>query len=115
IRISKQSILFSISVNLKSLKVGDESEDIVATINVYPNPAANDFTLSVKLEGANEQACNITMTNILGQQIFEKTTTLSAGSLAENIALPDELRCGLYVVTVRINGVTYNQRLMVVK
>jgi hypothetical protein len=78
-------------------------------LKLYPNPASDDFTLAMQFAGVDELACSISMTNTLGQRIFEKTTTLSGGSLTEKITLPNELPAGLYMVTVRINGAVYNQ------
>ncbi|MFH1296322.1 MAG: T9SS type A sorting domain-containing protein [Bacteroidota bacterium] len=82
----------------------------VAALSIYPNPANGKAFVKVKAREAAEARCIVV--DLLGQTVLEQTFTLNMG---ENVQVLDliNLRKGIYIVRLTINGETVNQKLIV--
>jgi hypothetical protein len=69
-----------------------------ATVNVYPNPA--NGILNVSLTGLNNGAAQVTIVNMLGQQVKMSSTTGGATQFDIN-----ELPTGCYIVNCTRDGI----------
>ena len=73
-----------------------------SNIRMYPNPTSSVFTIE-----ANELIENVTLFNVLGQQVLAKTSNSTSVTL--DVA---NLQTGVYVVKTMIGGVASTSRLV---
>jgi hypothetical protein len=69
---------------------------------MYPNPTSSVFTIE-----ANDVIENVTLYNVLGQQVLAKTS--NGNSVTLDVA---NLQTGVYVVKTMIGGVASTSRLV---
>lgn len=100
----------------------DETGNLSVSSSVFPNPATNQITLQLELQKsgvlyseANSENAEITITNILGKTVFEKTSPFINGSLHEEIFLDNNFTQGMYLVKVSSGQQHWEKPLMVVK
>ena len=84
-----------------SLNTGLENEDSFATLQVYPNPAADKITIT-QTEAAH---FSVALFNILGKEVLSQTVEASELTIAT-----DHLPTGLYVLKVKIGTKSYTEK-----
>ena len=77
-------------------------------INIYPNPSTNFF--NIELDMNQLQKTNISITNLLGQEIYNKEI-LALGKFIETINLTDYPK-GLYNLTINSFEKTSDYRII---
>lgn len=85
----------------------------IATLSLYPNPIAkgNDLNVVINLMQSNSTV-NLTMYDITGKQVYKTSVNNQTGLKA--LAVPtSNLRAGLYVVALDVNGSTAVQKVSV--
>lgn len=81
-------------------------------MNVFPNPAVNNATVSFELNG--EAAVNVTVTDLAGQVVYTNNLGNVAG--AQNVEINTaSMANGVYMVNVEANGAVSTQKLVVRK
>ena len=80
------------------------------SFSVYPNPASNSTFVRVNLpEGVH---ATFVIVDLLGKQVLQQEFDLRAGHNLQEINLAD-LRKGIYITRLTMNGKTLNQKLIV--
>lgn len=81
-------------------------------MNVFPNPAVNNATVSFELNG--EAAVNVSVTDLAGQVVY--TNNLGSVAGAQNVEINTaSIASGVYMVNVEANGVVSTEKLVVRK
>ena len=100
----------------------DPAGDLTFSSRVFPNPATNLITLQLKLQkadiaypGTNSHDATITINNVLGEPLFEKTSPFINGNLDEEIFLDNHFTPGMYLVKISSGEQHWNKPLMVIK
>ncbi|TSA26928.1 MAG: T9SS C-terminal target domain-containing protein [Bacteroidetes bacterium] len=81
-----------------------------AALAIYPNPASEKAFLKITSKEAADGRCVVM--DLLGKTVLEQSFTLKSGENVEELSLLN-LRKGIYVVRLTINGETVNQKLIV--
>lgn len=79
------------------------------TIAVYPNP--NDGTFRIQLNGYNDAQVQVMITNTVGQQVYNKSTTLASDVEVIDISL--QLASGAYFVKVLSGSEIQNSTIII--
>ena len=98
------NIIFAVRVNPTDLPGFDHVEEVVnpmTSARVYPNPATN--VLNVEVNASQSSDVIMSVFNIMGQKVAEKTGNISTGINTLSINT-NELSSGVYFVTVKANG-----------
>ena len=74
------------------------------SLEIYPNPAASQFTLSLKLDNGINTVAKIEILNTLGQTVYSQESTVVNGSLKNEISLDHALAEGVYMIKVNIEA-----------
>jgi hypothetical protein len=82
-------------------------------MNVFPNPAADQLNIQVT-NLADDASGNISITNLLGQVLFQQETSFTAGDNLNRVSLKD-FPSGIYTVYLSLNGKEVKQQLVVTK
>lgn len=91
--------LYIDDIKTQGFPVSTEKEELETSLNVYPNPAVNDFNVSFEINQASDM--NITLVNGIGQTIRTiSNETFAAGEHLINVNTAD-LAAGTYFVTIR--------------
>lgn len=85
-----------------------------ALFEVYPNPSAGDFNLSMELN-TTETNAQVAVLNMLGEQIYSGNMTIAFGTVNETISLPEATSAGMYIVRVMVAGQEFTKQLSIVK
>jgi hypothetical protein len=86
------------------LSVADEIFNL-QTINVYPNPARNNFT--IELKGSN--TLQVIITDVLGKTVYKKTTTNNRLEIIRD----DKFTPGVYLIrAIGDNQKVFNQKII---
>lgn len=83
------------------------------SFSVYPNPAADRFTISLTSNNSSAEDATIELINPLGQVVLTEKATLNEGELNKSISIAQQFSWGLYHVRVIIGNVTYDQHLLI--
>ncbi|HYV90676.1 MAG TPA: T9SS type A sorting domain-containing protein [Chitinophagales bacterium] len=81
-----------------------------AEMNIYPNPTTGTFTFDLKLNNEENEEAVIQVLNMMGQVVYDKTTTVANGVLQKEIQLSDVAN-GVYLVKVTVNGDVYSAQI----
>lgn len=73
----------------------------ISDVNIFPNPASGDFTLTGTIGTANDNTVNIDIRDLKGSSVYQRAVTVRNGSLNEQLSLSGQLADGIYLVTVR--------------
>ena len=73
----------------------------IADMNIFPNPANGDFTLTGSIGSANDNEVNIDIRDLKGSLVYQRSVTVHNGTLNEPLSLSGQLSDGIYLVTVR--------------
>jgi len=83
--------------------------EINSSVNIYPNPATDNVTISFT---AINEIADIKIYDITGKQLINKTVDANMGSYKMNLS---ELNRGIYFVQVAIGNTTTTKKLSLVK
>ena len=82
------------------------------TLELYPNPVADQFTLHLQLPSLSNQAADIFLLNTLGQVIYSTHASAGNGALNQVIAMPAAAAAGWYVVKVVMSDQVMERKLL---
>ena len=68
---------------------------------LIPNPNNGQFTVKGNLDANNSEEVTLTITDLLGQQVYNDNVTTKGGLLNEQIQLNGTLANGMYLLNVR--------------
>jgi hypothetical protein len=85
------SIVMHVTTGLNTMATGN-------TLSIVPNPTKGRFTITGKM--ATDGLATITICNVLGQEVYKQTTSITAGTLTQDVVLAQHLAAGTYIVTV---------------
>lgn len=75
-------------------------------LSISPNPASGNITIRTSLN--NSKAARISIVNLAGKNVIEKTANIHNGQLIEELSV-SSLQRGIYFVNILVNGVTINR------
>lgn len=102
-------ILNGINIDLGNcVRIGETGAQ--TSLNIYPNPAT-DFAMIV-FNGTEGADFNLTMVDIAGRVVMTERGTAAEGQNQRNVVV-SEMASGIYFVTLQINGVSEQIRVMV--
>ena len=93
--------------------VGIEENTLVSSMNVYPNPANEEATVSFELANASDVA--ITVTDLSGKAVYSTSMSNVAAGLTEVAINTSSLSNGVYVVNVSSDNAVSTQQLVIRK
>ncbi len=88
------------AVNVGRYNTNVENLTVHKDLKVYPVPAKNEVNFA--FESVIAGNANITITNAMGQTIYEDNKTVSAGEQSVNIPIQGILNAGIYIATIKI-------------
>lgn len=100
---------FYVKVNDCS-KYGSLESNEPGTVRIIPNPAIG-YT-EVHFESSTQEQLELTLVNMLGQQVYRKMITTTEGGNMTRIDLR-QLRSGVYVISLVRNNGTFTERLVI--
>jgi len=108
---SFENNLYVDDINLKNVSppVGIEEKDLINNINLYPNPAQNQFSIEINL--VDNYSAVIKITNLQGQLVYSNSV-LDQNQLIVNT---QHFESGVYFVNVRIDGLNKTEKLVISK
>ncbi len=77
-------------------------------MTLFPNPAKNNFT--IKFPNNIGKTLQLSLIDISGRILYQNNRVIN--SSAENFILPPDLSKGIYFVSIEINGVAINKKLI---
>ncbi|HEY6161589.1 MAG TPA: LamG-like jellyroll fold domain-containing protein, partial [Bacteroidia bacterium] len=80
-------------------------------INVYPNPNAGDFNVSIS--GAGDHEVLVVITDVLGREFYSKLIPVGNSNYLLSIDGSQALAAGVYIVTASSDNKLYNQKIVV--
>lgn len=95
--------------------VGFNEIENTSSFIISPNPATEMVTLQLQLQNSGSFNTAITITNVLGEIVFERTSPLVNGLLREEISVGKEFPQGIYLVKVSSEELMWSRLLMVMK
>lgn len=99
-----------ITVNVNPCLGVDENTDMLSRMNIYPNPNDGLFTFNLDMPGTADFV--LTVTDILGKNIYSKSQERITGIYSENIDLKG-VDAGIYFATIQIEGKTYVKKVVI--
>ncbi len=99
-----------ITVNVDPCLGVDENTDMLSRMNIYPNPNDGLFTFNLDMPGTADFV--LTVTDILGKNIYSKSQERITGMYSENIDLKG-VDAGIYFATIQIEGKTYVKKVVI--
>jgi len=83
--------------------------------SLTPNPADKFFNLSMQLLTKENLNATISITNLLGQEVFNKESSILNGSLEEVISFDEKIPEGMYLVKVGFGSHQFTRALFVAR
>ncbi len=83
-----------------------QKEDMNKALQLYPNPAKNEFHISIDKIIQPNEIKNIIVCNLYGEKVLE------TNKYSEKVSLIN-IPCGVYVVTVMVGDYQLNQKLII--
>ena len=80
-----------------------------AAFNLYPNPNTGIFTLKGIMEAGNTAPVHISITDMMGRNIYTATATPTNGTIELPIELGSELASGVYIL--HLQAAEYSQKM----
>jgi hypothetical protein len=96
--------------NLDGITNVDEINNSLASVQIYPNPASENTSVSIKLD--SEAKVEMRMLDISGKVMLAKNFGSLVGTLTETINTSD-LSSGIYLVELTIGGNKVTKRLVI--
>ncbi len=87
--------------------IGDQKP---AAFRIYPNPASGQAFMKIRVQESTEAQCKVI--DLLGKTVLEQEISLNMGENIQAINL-DNVRQGIYIIRLTIDGETMNQKLVV--
>ncbi|MFN0275236.1 MAG: MopE-related protein [Chitinophagales bacterium] len=86
----------------------------IITLNIFPNPTSDHFTIEIQSTEIQSADIKISITNMLGEEIFSETARLISGELNKTIQLTETLVSGIYTVKIISGKHTLSEQLIIV-
>ena len=102
--------VFTDQQSFKTLPAKLSGDAELLSFEVYPNPAHN--VLNLELNDMTEGTITVRMTNLVGQQVYEKKDAVYDGENIISIPVID-MNAGIYVVEIFAGDQRYVQKVMV--
>ncbi len=83
-----------------------------STLQLYPNPVTETFTLDLQLKATTPSAASIYLLNSLGQIVFSSNEITGNGELRKEIMMPQSASSGWYIVRVVLNDQVIEKKLL---
>ena len=96
--------------NFTTISPASIDDQQVAAFSIYPNPATGKAFIKATTRETAEAHC--ILVDLLGKTVLEQAFTLNLGENLQVLNL-DNLRKGIYIVRLTINGETVNQKLII--
>ncbi len=77
----------------------------ISKLSIIPNPNNGVFTLSGSIGSMSGTELTVSVTNVLGQEVYNKTITVNGDRVEEPIVLPSNTASGIYLLSVIADGV----------
>ena len=103
---------YSATASFTTLFRLSETSNADGEINIYPNPAADNFTIA--LENFNEGEANIKLFDMLGNIILEDIISVTENNNS-TILNVSAIANGMYLLSVEQNGFTLNKQVVIAK
>ncbi|MCF8451214.1 MAG: Ig-like domain-containing protein [Taibaiella sp.] len=71
-----------------------------AAFTLNPNPNNGSFVVMGRIGATQQQDVNISVTNVLGQSVYNRTVTVTNGNLNEQVIMPAGTPAGTYLASV---------------
>lgn len=91
------------------------SEVAESSMNVYPNPTDDQFTIQLNMGNGFNGNADIFVMNMVGEVVHTTQTAVINGTLTSDILLSDNIAGGVYLVKVVADGQQFNKQLSIVK
>jgi len=88
----------------------EEAGDMSSVLQLFPNPTAGTFTLDLKLDDEENSQVIIQVLNMLGQVVYDETTSVTNGALQKEIQLRDAAN-GMYMVKVTVGDEVFSSQI----
>lgn len=108
---SKEILQAGYAINGFSPAGLDENDEVVTSLNLYPNPASSSTTIAFDL--VDQQEVKLQVYNLLGQRVINKTLTNNKVGRNTAVVSTDELHNGVYTVELLIGNSKKSKRLIV--
>ncbi|MBX7110126.1 MAG: T9SS type A sorting domain-containing protein [Chitinophagales bacterium] len=87
------------------------SNDKSTSLNLYPNPTCENFTLNLQFHSALNQSVSIQLLNVLGQIIYSSQEFVN-GELTKVVTMPSSATSGWYIVRVVMSDQVMEKKLL---
>jgi PKD repeat protein len=85
-----------------------------AHVSIYPNPSAGLFTLGINNASINAGKAQISITDILGENVYSAQESINSGSISKSIDIQN-MADGAYFMKVMVGDKAYIQKLIINK
>ena len=96
------------------VKTCRETEITNIGFNVYPNPAANNFTVELKTN-LIEKSAVIKVFNLIGEEVYFINASVNNGYISERITIQNDIPGGVYIVKVIVGEEEFASQLVIQK
>lgn len=98
-----------------SCSAGTSTEDSASSImNVFPNPAAGEFSVDLKILEPESRKIEYKVVNLLGETVFSETATSPSNQYLHSFST-EKLISGIYIISSNTGCARYNKKLVVIK
>ncbi|HYV92649.1 MAG TPA: MopE-related protein, partial [Chitinophagales bacterium] len=108
---SKTSAGVKVTNSCKSDLSDEQTIDVA--LNIYPNPAHDQFVIEMDLGSEEEAHADIQIFNSLGQQVYSQRAEVSGGRLREEVNSLSDLSAGNYFVRVIVGEKIFTEKVMI--
>lgn len=109
---ASKALMIRLNVNSTVSAIDQNKMTEVGLVNIYPNPNQGIFTLELaKLHRTFGTEYFVSISNILGQEVYSKTIDIVASSI-EEIDLSN-IEKGVYLIEINHNGDVYTEKLII--
>jgi hypothetical protein len=107
----KSSCTDTFKVEVDIWNTGLKENKMLNNVIIYPNPFGNE--LSVSFESLANQQADLSITNVLGQQVYSHQINTKSGINLFNLNNVNSLeRNGIYFIKLAIDNQTYTYKIM---
>lgn len=104
--LSKASDRFSIRIEQR---LGVNENNLFSDIRLFPNPI-NDNSFNISAPRLNGETVVVSVNDMLGREVFNGKKAFSGNTV--NVELSQDLKSGIYVVTISANGESQSLRVI---
>ncbi|MBC8172497.1 MAG: T9SS type A sorting domain-containing protein [Chitinophagales bacterium] len=91
------------------LRTGVISEEL--NVEIYPNPVLEEFTIEINSNNLQAEKIRISISNILGEEVLNKTFEMISGKLSEKIILNQP--AGVYIIKIHAGEYQFEKKIMI--